>query len=66
MFAGQTIAGARVSFTVTEKLHEVLLPLASVAVQVTDVVPFAKLEPDAGEQVTVATPEQLSFAVGVV
>ena len=66
MFAGQVIVGGCVSFTVTEKVQELLLPLGSVAVQVTDVVPFGKVEPDAGEQVTAAAPGQLSFAVGVV
>ena len=34
--------------------------------QVTVVVPFAKVAPDAGEQVTVEVPEQLSVAVGAV
>lgn len=38
---------------------------ASVAVQVTVVVPTTKHVPEAGKQFTVA-PEQLSFAVGVV
>lgn len=38
--------------------------VASVAVQVTVVVPTGKLDPEAGEQTTVA-PGQLSFAVGV-
>ena len=66
MFAGQAIVGACVSVTVTEKVQELLLPLGSVAVQVTLVVPFAKVEPLAGEQVTVAVPGQLSFADGVV
>jgi hypothetical protein len=42
-----------------------VLPLVSVAVQVTVVVPTAKQLPDAGKQFTVA-PVQLSLAVGVV
>ena len=39
---------------------------ASVTEQVTVVVPFWKVEPDAGVQVTVPTPGQLSVAVGAV
>src|SRR5258706_327125 len=65
MFAGQVIAGACESVTVTVKVHEPVLPLGSVAVQVTVVVPFTKVEPDAGEQLTVTVPAQLSFGVGV-
>lgn len=49
--------------TVTVNEHEAVLPDASVAVQVTVVVPTGKVEPDAGEQTTV-TPGQLSDAVG--
>jgi hypothetical protein len=52
------------SVTVTVKPHVAVLPAASVAVQVTLVVPFAKLDPDCGAQLTVA-PGQLSVAVGV-
>jgi len=51
--------------TDTVKLQLAVLPLASVAVQVTVVVPTAKQVPDGGEQATV-TPGQLSLAVGVV
>ena len=61
---GQVTVGAVVSTTVTMKeqpLTEVL-PLASVAVQVTVVVPLGNVEPDAGVQVAVA-PGQLSVAV---
>jgi hypothetical protein len=50
---------------VTVKLQDALLAQASVAVQVTVVVPAAKVEPDAGEQTTVGVP-QLSVAVGSV
>jgi hypothetical protein len=53
------------SLTVTVKLQEPLLPEVSVAVQVTVVVPFGKVEPEVGLQATVA-PGQLSLAVGVV
>jgi hypothetical protein len=52
------------SNTVTAKLQLVVLPAASVAVQVTAVVPSGKREPDAGVQETV-TPGQLSLAPGV-
>src|ERR1043165_6610494 len=50
--------------TVTTKLHEVLLPEASVAVQLTVLFPTMKVVPEAGEQ-TEATPAQLSDTVGV-
>ena len=49
--------------TVTANAHDVTLPLVSVAVQVTLVVPTAKTEPGAGVQ-TVVTPGQLSVALG--
>jgi hypothetical protein len=65
MFAGQLIVGGCVSLMVTVKEQFAVLPAASVAVQVTVVVPLAKLEPEAGLQVTGA-PGQLSLAVGVV
>jgi hypothetical protein len=47
------------------KAHEPWFPLASVTEQVTVLVPFAKLDPLTGEQVTAPTPEQLSLAAGV-
>ena len=49
--------------TVTVKEQLAVLPEVSVAVQVTVVVPSGKVEPDAGEQTTVA-PGQLSLTVG--
>src|SRR5207253_357818 len=58
----QVITGDCTSFTVTVKLHVALLPLASVAVLVTVVVPTAKLLPLAGTLPTL-TPGQLSVAV---
>ena len=64
MFAGQVIVGACVSFTVTVKVQELVRFELSVAVQVTVVVPFWKVDPEAGEQATIAL--QLSIAVGVV
>lgn len=65
MFAGQVNVGLWLSLTVTVKLQVALLFDASVAVQVTVVVPRWNVEPDAGTQLTEA-PEQLSEAVGVV
>jgi hypothetical protein len=48
-----------VSLTVTVKLHVFVWPAASVAVQVTVVIPPGKVEPDGGVQLAV-TPGQLS------
>ncbi len=47
MFAGQVIAGAWLSTTVTVKLQVVELPAASVAVAVTAVTPTLNELPDA-------------------
>jgi hypothetical protein len=63
MFAGQVATGGWVSFTVTVKLHDAALPAASVAVQLTAVVPSGNAEPLAGTQAAVAP--QLSVTVGV-
>lgn len=64
MFVEQTIVGGRLSTTVTVNVQGALVfPAASVAVQVTVVVPFEKNEPDGGLQVTVRPPGQLSVAV---
>lgn len=65
MLAGQVIAGGMLSLTVTVKVQVAVLLEASVAVQVTVVTPFWKVEPDAGTQAAVA-PVQLSVGVGVV
>ncbi len=46
MAAGQLTTGAVLSTTVTAKLHAAVLPAASVAVQVTVVVPTEKNEPE--------------------
>jgi len=64
MFDGQLIVGFSVSLTVTvnEQVVAEVLPLVSVAEQVTGVVPFGNVEPDAGLQLAVA-PGQLSLAV---
>src|SRR6266571_2877058 len=66
MLAGQAaMTGASLSLTVTLKVQALVLPLPSVAVQVTTVAPFAKAVPLAGMQTTEALP-QLSLAVGAV
>src|SRR5262245_51595811 len=51
--------------TQTTNVLVVVLPAASVAVQVTVVLPGAKVEPEAGEQVTGTVPSTLSVAVAV-
>jgi hypothetical protein len=61
MLDGQVIVHA--SATVTVKLHDAMLPLVSVAVQLTVVVPTGKVEPEAGLHTTVV-PGQLSLVVG--
>ena len=61
---GQVMVGFWLSLTVTVKLHEAILFAASVAVQVTVVTPFWKVEPEAGVHVAV-TPAQLSVGKGV-
>ena len=60
MFAAQLMVQGD---TVTVKLQVAVLFAASVAVQVTVVVPRLKQVPDGGRQVTVA-PGQLSVTVG--
>jgi hypothetical protein len=65
MLAGQLIVGFSVSLTVTVNWQLAVLFDASCAVHVTVVVPFGKVEPDGGLQLTVA-PGQLSLADGVV
>ncbi len=64
MSPGQSATGGSASLTVTRKVHEAVLPAASVAVQVTVVVPTGNVDPDAGVQVIVA-PGQLSVTVEV-
>jgi hypothetical protein len=61
-FAGHVIAGNCVSFTVTVKVHWLLLPLLSRAVLVTVVVPRGKAKPLAGTLEMFVT-AQLSVAV---
>jgi hypothetical protein len=60
------ITGSVVSWTVTLKEVEAGLPFPSLASHLTEVVPIAKVEPDAGEQVTVGFPATASVAVGFV
>jgi len=64
MLAGQVAVGFSSSLTVTVKLQVPVLPEASVAVQVTVVVPTANIEPLAGLH-TVLAPGQLSVAAGI-
>lgn len=65
IFAGQVIDGFWVSFTVTVNVQFPVLPLASVAEQVTVVTPFGNAVPLAGTQFTAPTPGQLSVTAGV-
>jgi hypothetical protein len=52
--------------TVTVNDVELLFPFASVAVQVTVVVPIGNVEPDGGTQLTGSVPSTTSVAVGFV
>lgn len=61
--AGQLIVGGCVSRIVTVKEHDAVLPLESVAVQVTVVTPTGNTAPEGGEQSDVV-PGQLSVIVG--
>jgi hypothetical protein len=65
MPAGQVIEGGCVSLTVTVNEQPEELPDASLTLHVTVVAPTANVEPDAGLQMGVPTPGQLSLAVGV-
>lgn len=64
IFAGQVTVGACVSLIVTVNEQLPVLPLASVTVQLTVVVPFEKVEPDAGLHTGEPTPGQLSLTAG--
>jgi hypothetical protein len=64
MFAEHVIVGGWLSLTVTAKEQLAVLPLASVAVQFTVVLPLGKVEPLEGAQLMLA-PGQLSLAVAV-
>ena len=65
MFAGTVTAGAVVSWTVTVKLLLPVLRAASVAEQMTVVVPSAKVEPEAGTQTGVRVPSTMSVALAL-
>ena len=56
-------AGGSLSITVIVNVQVAVLPLASVAVEVTVVVPLGKKLPEAGTEV-ITVPGQLSVAVG--
>jgi len=64
--AGQVMDGGVISLTVTVNEQEPVFggTAASVAEHVTVVTPLLKVDPEAGEQVTVRVPSQLSVAVG--
>ena len=63
MLAFWPIVGFSESVTVTLNVEVAVLPAASVAVQVTSVVPTGNMLPEAGLQTTL-TPGQLSDTVG--
>ena len=63
MLAGATIEGGVVSRTVTVKVEWTALLEKSLAVQVTTVVPSAKVEADVGEQTTLGDGSTISVAV---
>src|SRR5438045_2802584 len=62
--AQAVIVGACASSTVTVKAQDDALPAASVAVQLTVVVPFGKNEPVVGEQTAGPASAQLSLTIG--
>jgi len=65
MFAGIVSAGGVLSVTVTSKRAVALRPCASVAVQLTGVVPSGKPKPDAGVQTGAIGPVTRSVALAV-
>ena len=62
---GQVTEGFSVSLTVTSNWQVLVLPAASLAVQVTCVAPLGRAAPLTGLQTTATVPSQLSVAVGV-
>ena len=62
MSAGRDSAGGVVSTTPTSKVAAPVLPAASVAVQVTTVLPSEKMDPDVGEHETATDPSTISKA----
>src|SRR5919107_2356934 len=65
MLGGAVMLGAELSSTVTEKVAVEVLPAASVAEQLTDVVPIGKVLPEGGVQVTPTEPSMASSAVAL-
>src|SRR6266581_2658609 len=65
MSEGQLTVGGVVSWTVTLNLQLPALLWASVAEQVTRVVPMAKVLPLAGTQVTASVPSTISLALAL-
>jgi hypothetical protein len=64
MSPGHWIRGGVVSTTVTLKLHMIMLPLWSSAVQTTMVWPMGNTDPEAGRQTRFGAGSQVSVAVG--
>ena len=65
MFAGSVSTGGVVSCTVTVKLQLLVFLDASVALQVVDVDPSGKTDPEEGVQLPTMAPPQLSETVGL-
>jgi len=65
MGEGRASAGAAVSTTVTVKESVPVLPWASVAEQITVVLPRLKALPDAGVHVTATVPSTISVALAL-
>jgi len=63
MFVGQVICGGVVSRTTIVKLHTLVFPLPSVAMQTTVFVPGEKVEPEGGVQTRVTFVSQASTTV---
>jgi hypothetical protein len=62
MFAGQVMVGTVVSRTVTVNWQLLVFPAASLAVHVTGLGAMAKVDPEAGLQVTATSPSTISWA----
>src|SRR5277367_399111 len=63
IFPGQAMVGSG-DCSVTVKLHELVLPQSSIAVQITLVVPVTKPTPGCGTQTRFGTPPQVLLTVG--
>src|SRR5258705_3556843 len=62
IFAGHVIRGSSVSVTITLNVFVTEFPLASIARQVTTLVPLLNVDPEGGTQTTSNWPGQLSLA----